>query len=349
MKKIKYIIAATLLLGASYTNAQTSQYGCNDFWIGSTYYQICWYTTTATVNTPNLNPVAVLQWHSLDWGSTLVNNIRNGWMTYYGNRIGFEDDATAKYNCHSWAWAGGTTYWMNPPNQAGYWNDYSYVPSSFAIGAKVRYTNSDHSAIVVANSGNIYSSKWGSGPRFTHSANDQPYNATGVQYYNRPAIQGNDIVYYTGTSFNVSNVPGTIYWTSSNPSIITVGSSGNPVTATRVGTTTSGSTTLSAYSGSAGGTLLATRTVPAIALDLHGPTYVRCGDIAVYSMPQIPGASYSWSNTGPMVPDYPLSNYIRTYEVPLNTITGDDVIICVVTFSNGATKTCAKFVSIDCY
>ena len=57
---------------------------------------------------------------------------------------------------------GGTTIWMNDPDQAQYWSDESYVlvTNYPPLGAKVHYTANDHSAITIYPTG-YFSSKWG--------------------------------------------------------------------------------------------------------------------------------------------------------------------------------------------
>ena len=221
MKSIKYIFATILLLlGASYANAQI-EYGCweSDSINGNKPYRICWYVNaSATVNTPNGNPVQVFQWYSDDWTTSQKNDLKNAYMSAYSG-LTFESEATAKYNCHAYAWAGGTTYWMNPPNQAQYWNDYSYVKitSTPPAGAKVRYLSSDHSAVTTATSGE-FSSKWGAGPRFKHPINQSPFTADSLEYYIRPVtISGfgfdpNLICQGSSKTFTASNWQAGYYW-----------------------------------------------------------------------------------------------------------------------------------------
>jgi len=86
----------------------------------------------------------------------------------YGNRLTFESEGTVKYNCHAWAWAGGTTYWMDPPNEKIYFTspDNSYIGglTNPSTATKMWYgTAVDHSAIVNASTNDL-SSKWGYAP-----------------------------------------------------------------------------------------------------------------------------------------------------------------------------------------
>jgi hypothetical protein len=123
MKSFKYVFSIFLLLGASFANAQS--YGCSYLTI-PTYptFTICgYYNTSGTIPTPNGSTVSVLQLVGGDLiSSSYKDDMKNAALNYYGNRISFEAEATAKYNCHSYAWA-NTNVWINPPNQAEYWID----------------------------------------------------------------------------------------------------------------------------------------------------------------------------------------------------------------------------------
>jgi hypothetical protein len=220
MKSIKYIFPISLLLGTVGTSTRAQTY-CNTLWVDNTPYQICWNATPATIRTPCNTPVPVLQWVNTDWSANTKDDLKNAWLSYYNNRITFEAEATAKYNCHTWAWAGGTTYWMNPPNQAGYWNDYSYIEvSNPPAGAKVRYLSSDHSAITTSTSDH-FSSKWASGPRFTHSIDDSPFFATNLKYYIGSIFGPNTICGISTENYSIINpLQNTnVTWSSNNPHI----------------------------------------------------------------------------------------------------------------------------------
>ena len=116
MKSIKYIFSTILLLlGASYASAQIVQAGP---WgpitvNGKTYGPLYWYVNaSATVNTPNGNPVSVLQWYSDDWTTSQKNDLKNAYMNVYSG-LTFESESTAKYNCHAYAWDGGRYYYLD--------------------------------------------------------------------------------------------------------------------------------------------------------------------------------------------------------------------------------------------
>ena len=126
MKSIRYIFSTILLLlGASSASAQIIPVWWGPVTVdGKQYGPICWSVdTSARVNTPVGNPVPVLKWDNGDWTQTQKNDLKNGYMKVYNGLI-FESEATTMYNCHAYAWAGGTTYWMNQPNQAQYWNEW---------------------------------------------------------------------------------------------------------------------------------------------------------------------------------------------------------------------------------
>ena len=98
------------------------------------------------------------------------------------------------YNCHGYAWSiteGGPTVWIGL-GHAGethrFVDDGSYIPASpDTPGAKVRYLNADHSAI--AETADIFVSKWAQYPLYRHNKNDSPFPASGatpqVAYYKR--------------------------------------------------------------------------------------------------------------------------------------------------------------------
>jgi len=218
MKLIKYFLLTIMLLGSIVANAQ---YYYDWSRTGETIYVV--YMST-TVFTPNSSIVTVDQWVSGDWSSTTKSDIINYWYSQpYGNRLTFESEATVKYNCHAWAWAGGTTYWMNSPEEQKYFSSANYNTPSYAsttntaLATKVWYGSADHSANTTNTS--AFSSKWGRGPRFRHLVADCPYSTTlGLTYYNGlSSITGSDPVCTGGSTFTVSNisvVPYTWAWSS---------------------------------------------------------------------------------------------------------------------------------------
>ena len=144
MKSINYILFAILLLGANYTSAQTTTHCVKilDINTGAIKWQECPTITSISISTPNKTSVTVYQWVNTDWTSTIKNDINNYYRGYYNNRITFEAEATVKYNCHSWAWAGSTTCWMPSSQEQKYFSstDQSYIlTTNAALATKVWY------------------------------------------------------------------------------------------------------------------------------------------------------------------------------------------------------------------
>lgn len=148
------------------------------------------YDSTLTVKTPNGSSVSVI--------------IRTGIDTAYNNRAAIKSsieknypgvsvvgDATIKYNCHAYAWAGSTSLWMNDPSK--YWSDGSYrlkaSDSPSAIGQKAYYgaSSGTHSGNVIRLSGNAIKSKWGELSLVEHSIGNCPYFfiPLSVKFYGR--------------------------------------------------------------------------------------------------------------------------------------------------------------------
>lgn len=148
------------------------------------------YDYTSTVKTPNGSSVSVI--------------VRTGTDTAYNNRAAIKNiieanypgasvvgDATIKYNCHAYAWAGNTTVWMNDPSK--YWSDGSYSlkasNSPTATGQKAYYPGSgnEHSGNVIRLSGNQIRSKWGEQSVVEHSVSNCPYFfiPLSVKFYGR--------------------------------------------------------------------------------------------------------------------------------------------------------------------
>lgn len=103
-------------------------------------------------------------------------------------------DASARYNCHSYAWnlsdGGDVVCWINEtvgnnePNLSKYWTDDYYSETTEANAKKVYYYSSDHSAIVSPTVPGMYESKWGAMPLMRHAPNYGPYmNMDKRKYY----------------------------------------------------------------------------------------------------------------------------------------------------------------------
>lgn len=173
-----------------------------------------------------------------EYTASEITTINNTYISGYPQAT-FLDDASKKYNCHSYAWylsTGGTTIcWINQfdkngnPNISKYWTDGSYTPTTSTLAYKIFYYNGDHSATRSAVSG-YYESKWGSAPLMRHAPNYGPpsYNMNDRNYYlpiatvegptmltipaNANSVQGS---FTTKQNYNV--VMGDYEWTISGP------------------------------------------------------------------------------------------------------------------------------------
>ena len=246
MKSIKYIFSAILLLEASYVSAQTQNKCTNPIYLNGTTYQICVDYTPITTYTPNNNPVTVDQWVNIDWTSKQKDEMKDGFMSLY-NGIIFEAEATVKYNCHAWAWAGagvaGNMFWMNSPEAQKYFslNDQSYViATNINLATKVWYVSDDHSANTTSTPGYL-SSKWGPGPRFKHPINASPFLTSKLTYYQgMSSITGSDLVCTGGSSFTAGNLPARSYTWAWSSNLTAGATSGNSRTFYAANANTSG-------------------------------------------------------------------------------------------------------------
>lgn len=170
----------------------------------------------STITTPNRTNVEVYKVLD-DISDSLISYLDSIVDLQYPNvtRLG---NATAKYNCHSYAWYsqnGSNTYWMNNPSP--YYTDNSYLevttpmqgdiicyfddngtPNNYAddtnlhSGIVVEYDPSILSNGICSNSNQvIVKSKWGVSGLYQHKGDDCPYttlhNGTAdyVKYYRR--------------------------------------------------------------------------------------------------------------------------------------------------------------------
>jgi hypothetical protein len=159
-------------------------------------------------------------------------------------------------------------------------------------------------------------------------------------------ISGDAQICSGNKSYTLNNPPsGTINWTSSNTGILTVSSSGNPVTATRVGSAT-GSVTLTALSGSK---VVATKTISVTTCVnpvISGPSQMYCGTSDVFTITTVSGATYQWFSGDLLELVWPSSTTSATYRAP-NDLWWDeqDVIYCKVNGTSYTKKVTAK----SCY
>ena len=136
----------------------------------------------------------------------LISSINSDFDNYFVNATRLRS-ASARYNCHSYAWystSNSNVYWMNDPST--YYQDHSYDEvESPIVGDIICYFNSDdeniHSGIVtsllsgtannVCGSSNLVmvTSKWGAAGLYSHRGDQCPYtsyvngDASYVKYY----------------------------------------------------------------------------------------------------------------------------------------------------------------------
>ena len=117
-----------------------------------------------------------------------INYVTNLYAREYRNAQ-VVSPASARYNCHSYAWYSRSTSnsnWIravegNKFQLSRYWTDDVYVSCTESQAEIVYYANGDHSA--VRRSDGKYISKWGLGPVMIHTAAHCPYESSGRQYY----------------------------------------------------------------------------------------------------------------------------------------------------------------------
>lgn len=177
------------------------------FVIGGEYISV----QLSTVTTPNRTNVEVYKVLN-DISDDLVSEFNSIVASQYPNSIRL-GNATAKYNCHSYAWysqSSSNSYWMNYPSP--YYEDNSYLEVSTPMqgdiicyfddnGTSNNYADDSnlHSGIVVSYDSSISSngvcgnsnqvvvkSKWGAYGLYQHRGDQCPYtSADYVKYYRR--------------------------------------------------------------------------------------------------------------------------------------------------------------------
>lgn len=176
----------------------------------------------------NNTPITVGNLISADYNSTEKSELRRYFENAYSGLV-FKADATAKYNCHYFAWFQseqypGTQYWLNYPEN--HWYDYSFVqvPSETHPG-KVTYSYTDGALSHTANTTstpNRFDSKWGQGCRFEHDYDECPYWNDGAQvlkYYQKLNISGLYSIECQTSVFRIPNTTGMNYsvsWSTGN-------------------------------------------------------------------------------------------------------------------------------------
>lgn len=145
--------------------------------------------TSITIYTKYGNPVDALSISEMS--SQEIAESNSYAISHYPNAT-FISNASATYNCHSYAWNisdGGSRCWINAAkkltydNLMKYWtNDYYGQTSNENNATKIFYYKSDHSAIKSSVAG-MYESKWGRLPLMRHAPNYGPYNNMDTRYY----------------------------------------------------------------------------------------------------------------------------------------------------------------------
>ena len=145
--------------------------------------------TSITIYTKYGNPVDAL--NISEMSSQEIEESNSYAISHYPNAT-FISNASATYNCHSYAWNisdGGSRCWINAAkkltydNLMKYWtNDYYGQTSNENNATKIFYYKSDHSAIKSSVAG-MYESKWGKLPLMRHAPNYGPYNNMDTRYY----------------------------------------------------------------------------------------------------------------------------------------------------------------------
>lgn len=159
------------------------------------------------IYTPRETPVSVFYVIDDDISPTFKEKINNKFDSLYPNAERLYT-ATAKFNCHSFAWYSNeysNLYWMNDPS--AYYTDGSYTESTGKVGDIICYYNSKgeniHSGIVtevlegtangVCENANLYiiESKWGAAGVYRHRGDECPYtngdeeSAVSIKFYAR--------------------------------------------------------------------------------------------------------------------------------------------------------------------
>ena len=127
----------------------------------------------------------------------------------------FRGNASARYNCHSYAWHQRETtnsVWLNSISPltntyqlSKYWTSDLYQSTTSSNADIVHYSDTDHSAVALTN-GN-YLSKWGQYPLMEHQYNNCPYWSSNLQYFKEKDLPiTNDAVEIIGPSYVLPNV-----------------------------------------------------------------------------------------------------------------------------------------------
>lgn len=141
-----------------------------------------------------------------EFSSQEIEYLNNNAQTQYPNAI-MRGPASARYNCHSYAWHNSSTdntVWINAKEGdefqlSKYWTYDLYVSCQNSEATKAYYSEGDHSANIL--SFGKYLSKWGAWPLMEHDYNYCPYNTANLQFFNdRRAVVSGDVRILPNTS-----------------------------------------------------------------------------------------------------------------------------------------------------
>lgn len=276
--------------------------------------------TPVTIKTPTNVSVDALSF--AEFSSSQLASLEAAaasWITQNGSSAQRVAPASARYNCHAYAWHtkdGGNLVWVNahatagnndPSNLKKYWSGsaptYAVMPQSVSTIAYYgscwvfvgnQWENAcDHSAEVLST--NLFESKWGRWPRYRHSPIDNPYNSSSIIYYGLQ-INGNQTSCFSAQSYSALSIPSATYtWTGTRTSILGSGHSVS-VTGTSAG---QGNISVSISSPHSLTTIRGRRNiwvgVPQTINTISGSTFTYELTYTSYTASVAPGAtSYNW-------------------------------------------------------
>lgn len=165
------------------------------YYINPTYTATTVSTTSTTIYTPTYQSLVGLNRPELSQDQINCYNYRV--IIAHPNAISVAT-ATAKYNCHSFAWyysSPTNTIWLNKTTDGDpsgpiqinkYWDSSTgnvvFSSCSEEEAERVYYSDGDHSAYVLSSTSQVIS-KWGLGPLMVHDVLDCPYPTTNLRYF----------------------------------------------------------------------------------------------------------------------------------------------------------------------
>lgn len=194
--------------------------------------------TATTIYTPNRS--AVSDTYILPEASPAEIAAGNLYVqTNYPNATALTSSSST-YNCHAYAWhmtEGGSTVWLGYYSSTAedvYWDDESYYEISCQLpDSKVSYASDNHSAITTSVT-DVFQSKWGQLPVMSHNKNYTPYVSTVLKYYKKTFLVRPN-AFCTSEDYTANAPVGsTVTWSASPSGIVSIQSSGNSATLTKV-------------------------------------------------------------------------------------------------------------------